>query len=143
MAGIGDSPDFDYMRAKIADLGKIDFVLICSFAVVAHGSSMLTRDIDVCCRFSSCEPVVTRPAAFIIRDIHSANCSTSSRKSRKSVSGTGRNRLQTGMASSIFYSVANDGMSNSFPNRKLLNNSMLRHFLWFLDVFSGTLRRGC
>lgn len=33
---------------------KVDFVLIGGFAAVAHGSSMITQDIDVCCRFSAC-----------------------------------------------------------------------------------------
>jgi len=31
---------------------KVEFVIIGGFAAVAHGSSMLTQDIDVCCRFS-------------------------------------------------------------------------------------------
>jgi hypothetical protein len=31
---------------------NVDFVLVGGFAAVAHGGSMLTQDVDVCCRFS-------------------------------------------------------------------------------------------
>ena len=31
---------------------KVEFVLIGGFAVVAHGGTLLTRDLDICCRFS-------------------------------------------------------------------------------------------
>jgi hypothetical protein len=32
--------------------GKVEFVLVGGFAAVAHGASLVTRDVDVCCRFS-------------------------------------------------------------------------------------------
>jgi len=32
--------------------GGVDFVLIGGYAAVAHGASIMTRDVDVCCRFS-------------------------------------------------------------------------------------------
>ena len=32
--------------------GGIDFVLVGGYAAVAHGASLMTRDVDVCCRFS-------------------------------------------------------------------------------------------
>jgi len=32
--------------------GGVDFVLVGGYAAVAHGASLMTRDVDVCCRFS-------------------------------------------------------------------------------------------
>jgi hypothetical protein len=32
--------------------GRVEFVLIGGFAAVAHGATLVTRDVDVCCRFS-------------------------------------------------------------------------------------------
>jgi hypothetical protein len=31
--------------------GKVEFVLIGGFAAVAHGVTLVTRDVDICCRF--------------------------------------------------------------------------------------------
>lgn len=31
---------------------KVEFVLIGGFAAVAHGATLVTRDVDICCRFS-------------------------------------------------------------------------------------------
>ena len=31
---------------------RVEFVLIGGFAAVAHGSTLVTRDVDICCRFS-------------------------------------------------------------------------------------------
>jgi hypothetical protein len=31
---------------------QVEFVLIGGFAAVAHGATLLTRDVDICCRFS-------------------------------------------------------------------------------------------
>src|SRR3954468_3533417 len=33
-------------------MGGVDFVLVGGYAAVAHGASLMTRDLDVCCRFS-------------------------------------------------------------------------------------------
>lgn len=30
----------------------VDFVIVGGFAAVAHGASLLTRDVDICCRFT-------------------------------------------------------------------------------------------
>ena len=30
---------------------EVEFVLIGGFAAVAHGSTLVTRDVDICCRF--------------------------------------------------------------------------------------------
>ncbi len=44
-------PDLEILLNRLIG-EKVDFVLIGGFAAVAHGSSMLTQDIDICCRFS-------------------------------------------------------------------------------------------
>jgi hypothetical protein len=31
---------------------QVEFVLIGGFAAVAHGTTLVTRDVDICCRFS-------------------------------------------------------------------------------------------
>ena len=46
------APDLEILLNRLIE-GKVEFVLIGGFAAVAHGSSMLTQDIDVCCRFST------------------------------------------------------------------------------------------
>lgn len=33
-------------------LGQVEFVLVGGFAAVAHGVMLVTRDVDICCRFS-------------------------------------------------------------------------------------------
>jgi hypothetical protein len=32
--------------------GQVEFVLVGGFAAVAHGVTLVTRDVDICCRFS-------------------------------------------------------------------------------------------
>jgi len=31
---------------------QVEFVLVGGFAAVAHGVTLVTRDVDICCRFS-------------------------------------------------------------------------------------------
>ncbi|HVU37431.1 MAG TPA: nucleotidyltransferase [Opitutales bacterium] len=42
------------LLALLERLGKqeVEFVLVGGFAAVVHGSTMVTRDVDVCCRFT-------------------------------------------------------------------------------------------
>lgn len=47
--------------------GKVDFVVIGGFAAVAHGSTLVTLDIDVCCEFS---PVNLMRLQTAIADLH-------------------------------------------------------------------------
>ena len=54
------------MVAKLAD-GGVDFVLVGGFAAVAHGASVMTRDVDVCCRLD--RENLTRLAA-VLADLH-------------------------------------------------------------------------
>jgi hypothetical protein len=44
------------MRRLISS--EVDFVLVGGFAAVAHGVTLLTRDVDICCRFN--EPNLMR-----------------------------------------------------------------------------------
>jgi hypothetical protein len=39
-------------------LSKVEFVLVGGFAALAHGATLVTRDVDVCCRFT--EPNLKR-----------------------------------------------------------------------------------
>jgi hypothetical protein len=49
---------------------QVEFVLVGGFAAVAHGVTMVTRDVDICCRFS--EPNLMRiQKAFA--DLHPAH----------------------------------------------------------------------
>ena len=44
-------------------VGEVEFVLVGGFAAVAHGVTMVTRDVDICCRFSA-ENLMRIQAAF-------------------------------------------------------------------------------
>jgi len=46
---------------------RVEFVLIGGFAAVAHGVSLMTQDVDVCCRFS---PENLRAIESALRDLH-------------------------------------------------------------------------
>ncbi len=46
---------------------QVEFVLVGGFAAVAHGVTLVTRDVDICCRFS--EPNLLRIQAAVA-DLH-------------------------------------------------------------------------
>jgi hypothetical protein len=46
---------------------RVEFVLVGGFAAVAHGVSLMTQDIDVCCRFS---PENLRAIEGALADLH-------------------------------------------------------------------------
>ena len=46
---------------------KVEFVLIGAFAAVAHGSTLVTRDVDICCRFNE---VNLRRIRHALRGVH-------------------------------------------------------------------------
>lgn len=58
--------DLQALLARLTDAG-IDFVLVGGYAAVLHGSSMLTRDVDVCARLDA-DAVEALRRAF--RDLH-------------------------------------------------------------------------
>ena len=43
--------DLQSLLARLID-GRVDFVVVGGFAAVAHGSTLLTQDVDICCDFS-------------------------------------------------------------------------------------------
>jgi molybdopterin-guanine dinucleotide biosynthesis protein len=45
-------PDFESLLSRLID-HHVDFVIVGGFAAVAHGSSLLTQDVDICCRLST------------------------------------------------------------------------------------------
>jgi hypothetical protein len=49
---------------------QVEFVLIGGFAAVAHGSTLVTRDVDICCRFTEAN-LMRIQAAFA--DLHPAH----------------------------------------------------------------------
>ncbi len=44
-------PDLEGLLGRLIG-GGVDFVVVGGFAAVAHGSALMTQDVDVCCRFS-------------------------------------------------------------------------------------------
>lgn len=58
--------DLQALLARLADAG-IEFVLVGGYAAVLHGSSMLTRDVDVCARLDAESVEALREA---LRDLH-------------------------------------------------------------------------
>jgi len=47
----GDVNNLAIMLATLAN-GGVEFVLVGGYAAVAHGVTMVTQDVDVCCRFT-------------------------------------------------------------------------------------------
>ena len=44
-------PDFESLLNRLIQ-SNVEFVIVGGFAAVAHGVSLPTQDIDVCCRFT-------------------------------------------------------------------------------------------
>ena len=44
--------DLSDLTRKLIEAQKVEFVLVGGFAAVAHGVTLVTRDVDICCRFS-------------------------------------------------------------------------------------------
>lgn len=49
---------------------QVEFVLVGGFAAVAHGVTMVTRDVDICCRFSEANLMRIQTA---LADLHPAH----------------------------------------------------------------------
>lgn len=47
--------------------GRIEFVLVGGYAAVAHGASLMTRDVDICCSFSKANLFRLRD---VLADLH-------------------------------------------------------------------------
>ena len=55
------------VRVEKLSAGGVEFVLIGGYAAVTHGVSLVTRDVDVCCRFS---PENLRRLEQVLADVH-------------------------------------------------------------------------
>jgi hypothetical protein len=58
----------ELLRRLIA--GQVEFVLVGGFAAVAHGVTMVTRDVDVCCRFSEANLMRIQNALADLHPVH-------------------------------------------------------------------------
>lgn len=50
--------------------GRVEFVLVGGFAAVAHGVTLVTRDVDVCCRFSETNLMRIQKAFADLHPVH-------------------------------------------------------------------------
>jgi hypothetical protein len=50
--------------------GNVEFVLVGGFAAMAHGSTLLTRDVDICCRFSQANLMRLQAALQGLHPVH-------------------------------------------------------------------------
>jgi hypothetical protein len=56
------------MRRLISS--EVDFVLVGGFAAVAHGVTLLTRDVDICCRFNERNLMLIQKAFADLHPVH-------------------------------------------------------------------------
>lgn len=59
-------PDFDSLLKRLRQ-HEVEFVLVGGFAAVAHGVTLLTHDVDVCCPFT---PENLRRVASALAELH-------------------------------------------------------------------------
>jgi hypothetical protein len=60
----------ELVRRLIA--GQIEFVLVGGFAAVAHGVALVTRDVDICCRFTAANLMRIQSALADSHPVHRA-----------------------------------------------------------------------
>lgn len=51
---------------------QVEFVLVDGFAAVAHGVALVTRDVDICCRFSEANLMRIQQAFLDLHPVHRA-----------------------------------------------------------------------
>ena len=49
---------------------RVEFVIVGGFAAVAHGASLLTRDVDICCRFTPDNLLRLQEAVADLHPVH-------------------------------------------------------------------------
>lgn len=49
---------------------QVEFVLVGGFAAVAHGATLVTRDVDICCRFSEANLGRIQKAVSDLHPVH-------------------------------------------------------------------------
>jgi len=62
-------PNLSELSRRLIE-AQVEFVLVGGFAAVAHGVTLLTRDVDICCRFSEANLLRIRKA---VEDLHPAH----------------------------------------------------------------------
>jgi len=62
-------PDFESLLIRLIE-HHVDFVIIGGFAAVAHGSSLLTQDVDICCHFSMDNLMQLQDALADLHPVH-------------------------------------------------------------------------
>lgn len=50
--------------------GQVEFVLVGGFAAVAHGVTLVTRDVDICCRFNEANLMRVQLALADLHPVH-------------------------------------------------------------------------
>ena len=68
-------PDLESLLDRLI-LGRVEFVIVGGFAAFAHGATLYTEDIDICCRFSADNLMRLQGA---LRDLHPGHRMTPSR----------------------------------------------------------------
>ena len=62
-------PDFESLLNRLIQ-GEVEFVVVGGFAAVAHGVSLPTQDIDVCCRFTPENLLKLQEAVADLNPVH-------------------------------------------------------------------------
>lgn len=52
---------------------RVEFVIVGGYAAVAHGVTLVTRDVDICCQFSAKNLLNLQRA---VKDLHPVHCQT-------------------------------------------------------------------
>ena len=61
------------MSTEPVDAGEFDFVVVGGYAVVAHGGTLVTQDLDVCCDFSADNLLRMQEALGDLHPVHPTN----------------------------------------------------------------------
>jgi hypothetical protein len=62
-------PDLESLLERLVR-GRVAFVVVGGFAAVAHGVSLLTEDVDVCCRFTPANLLRLQAALADLQPVH-------------------------------------------------------------------------
>ena len=62
-------PDLEGLLQRLND-GHVEFVVVGGFAAVAHGSPLLTMDVDICCHFTPANLLRLQAALADLHPVH-------------------------------------------------------------------------
>lgn len=65
----GPNPDLEGLLARLTAHG-VEFVIVGGYAAVAHGATLVTQDVDVCCRFTPANLMALQTALRGIHPVH-------------------------------------------------------------------------